>query len=139
VNIDEHLQEWPCDTTQIKLRDNQQTTALERLCPLPGSHFAASGSRFKPPGAQTMTAITRSPKCLTIQAAAYAIGTAETPLAYQTLLRAARKLGILQYDDRGFGVIAVSAVQRLRENYRTMGYLHRRGARSLEPAAEASS
>jgi hypothetical protein len=72
---------------------------------------------------------------ISLAVAARQIGTDERPLSYVSLARAAQRLGILNYDSRGRGVISEQAVEHLRKCYRATGYLApRRGLRAPQQA-----
>lgn len=78
------------------------------------------------------------PKFLTVAQAVHQIGSGEKPVSATAVLRAARRLDLVYADRNGRAMLAVGDVAIMARNYKALGYLHARGAQSLQPLSEAS-
>jgi hypothetical protein len=74
-----------------------------------------------------------------LAAAARQIGDDDRPVQYVSVLRAAQRLGLVEYDSQGRAVIPQKVVDQFRASYRASGYLHprRRCAGHVEQQATA--
>jgi hypothetical protein len=73
---------------------------------------------------------------VTIAEATWRIGDKDHPIAPTVVLRAGKRLGIIEHDEYGRSTLPVQVVEVFRRNYREFGLLHRRGQRTLEGIAE---
>jgi hypothetical protein len=72
---------------------------------------------------------------VTIAAAAWRIGDEDHPIAPSVILRAGKRLGLVEHDEHGRNTLPVQVVEVFRRNYHQFGLLHRRGQRTLEGIA----